>query len=275
MSQESENPVVRAHRDVVERLWTQPVLELCGRELPDTGQGTVLAAEARCGAVVHDWLNRLPEDTRMMVLDPSGVMLDEARSRVTDKQQRRLFFVEERVGALSYADEVFDAAVCLQGLVTTRQAREGLAELRRVVSPQSPVVTCFPLHDSFGEFYDLFDEALRSCGLEDVLARIGEVRSNLLSPARLSTLADDEGLDQLEVTELSWTVAFDGGREFLYSPLVQETFFPHWIGAVRSSEREDVLNHIGRAIDSYWSDRMLETDIKAALVVAVRGEGPD
>ena len=244
MSDLSEHPRVRAHREVVERLWTEPVLDLCGDDLPMPDNATVLAAESRCGAMLKRWLTDLPAATRVMALDSSGPMLDEARSRIDEEEHQRIYFVQQRVGSLSYADGVFDAAVCLHGMVTSRQAYEGLSELSRVISPGGRLVACFPLNGSFPEFYDLLDEALRACELEDVLLRLGELRENLLSPARVATLANQQNLDGVEVSELRWQVAFGSGREFLYSPLIQETFFPNWTGAIRSSEREEVLAYV-------------------------------
>ncbi len=268
MSDVSENPVVRAHRDVVERLWTEPVLQFCGAELPRPADSTVLAAESRCGATVLKWLENLPKSTRLMALDSSGPMLDEARSRISEEEQQRIYFVQQRVGALSYADGVFNAATCLHGMVTYRQAKEGLGELARVITDEGTVVACFPLLSSFPEFYDLLDEALRSSGLEEVLGRIDELGENLLTPARVATLAEQVGLRQVSISEVDWEVAFGSGREYLYSPLIQETFFPHWIGAIRSSEREDVLSYIDRAIDTYWRGRTINSRVRAALLIA-------
>lgn len=272
MSDVSENPKVRAHREVVERLWTEPVLGLCASELPVPDNATVLAAESRCGAVLLRWLPDLPEATRVMALDSSGPMLDEARSRIDEKQQQRIFFVQQRVNSLSYADGVFDGAVCFHGIVTARQASEGLAEMSRVISSGGKVVAGFPICESFPEFYDLLDEALRACGLEDVLLRLDELRDNLLTPGRLASLANQQQLDSVEISELRWEVGFGGGSEYLYSPLIQETFFPHWVGAIRSSERDDVLAYIRDAVDTYWSEQMLTTEVKAALLVGRKSE---
>lgn len=272
MSEVSEHPQVRAHREVVERLWTQPLLDLCGDDLPDSVASTVLAAESRCGAVLLRWLPALPADTRVMALDSSGPMLDEARSRIDEAAQQRIFFVQQRVTSLSYADGVFDGATCFHGLVTSRQTNEGLSELCRVVSPGGTVMVCAPLRTSFGEFYDLLDEALRACGLQDVLGRLEELRGNLLGSATMATLAGEQPLEEVVVEELSWEVAFSGGREYLYSPLIQETFFPHWIGVVRASEREQVLGYIGNAIDTYWRDETLTSQVKAVLLTARRAE---
>lgn len=272
MSEVSENPIVRAHRDVVERLWTKPVLDLCIDELPTPEGSTVLAAESRCGAVVERWVEGLSQDTRVMALESSGAMLDEARSRISEIEQQRIFFVEQRVSSLSYADDVFDGACCFHGLVSTRQVREGLTELTRVVSPGAKVVTCVPLRSSFREFYDLLDEALRASGLIDVLPRIDEMHDELSSASRLVELADELELDGVKFDELTWEVAFGSGREYLYSPLIQETFFPHWVGAIRASEREEVLGYISNAIDTYFSDRTLNTQVVAGLVTGTKGE---
>lgn len=275
MTEVSDNPMVRAHRDVVERLWTEPILDLCADEFPVPEGATVLSAESRCGAVVLRWLESLPEGTRMMALDSSGPMLDEARSRVPEAEHRRIFFVQQRINSLSYAEGVFSGAVCLHGMITRRQAKEGLSELTRVTAPKGRLVACFPLVGSFAEFYDLLDEALRACGLETALGRLHDLRENLLTQNALASLAEEAGLKDVELSELSWEVAFGSGREYLYSPLVQETFFPHWIGAIRASDREEVLRYISNACDTYWKERTLNSKIQAALLVANKPSDED
>jgi SAM-dependent methyltransferase len=267
MSEAADHPAVRSHRQVVERLWTVPVLDLCADELPAPDGSTVLSAESRTGAVLLRWLKVLPSGTRVMALDSSGPMLDEARERIDESEHRRIFFVKQRINALSYADGVFDGVVCLHGMVSRRQAREGMSELWRVVAPGGRLVACFPLAGSFPEFYDMMEEALRALGLTNALGRMSDLKSNLLEENAVARLLDGAPAE-VTYNELTWEVAFGSGREFLYSPLVQETFFPHWVGAIRASDREKVLRYIGDAIDTYWRDRTLDTSLQAALVVA-------
>lgn len=275
MSQMTEHPTVRAHRDVVERLWTQPLLELCGPELPRPLDATVLSAESRCGAVVLRWFEELPEGTRMMALDSSGPMLDEARERMAEEDLRRVFFVQQRVNALSYADGVFDATLCLHGMITGRQAREGLEELVRVTAPGGEVVAAFPVVESFSEFYDLVDEAIRALDLEGAFERLQELRGNLLSQAQIAAIGSELEVEAVELSELSWEIAFSSGRKFLESPLIQETFFPHWVGAIRFSEREEVLRYVERAIDTYWKGRSFTTEVRAILLKAQKVSSGD
>jgi len=267
MSQTLESPTVRAHREVVERLWTTPLLDACADLLPHVEGKTALSAESRCGEVVARWLERLPEDTRLMALDSSAAMLDSARERVSEADQRRVFFVQQRVNALTYADEVFEASVCLHGLVSRRQVDEGLSELLQVTASGGEVVACVPTSESFGEFYDLLDEALRAQGLHDALERLGELREHtLVNAGSLASSAKKAGLHDVTMERVRWEVSFASGRDFLNSPLIQETFFSHWSGSIRGSERDAVLGYITRAVDTYWRDRTLGSQVEAALI---------
>lgn len=273
MTETADHPTVRAHRDVVERLWTEPILDLCAVDLPTPENATVLTAESRCGAVILRWLEHLSSGTRMMALDSAGPMLDEARSRVPEEEHRRIYFVQQRLNSLSYANGVFNGVVCLHGMVTRRQAEEGLKELTRVTADDGELVASFPLGSSFREFYDLLDEALRARGLENALYRLEELRQSLLSADDIRRIADQEGLEVREISELSWEVAFSSGREYLYSPLIQETFYPHWVGAIRASEREEILRYISDACDTYWRGRTLNSHVRAALLIARKPSG--
>lgn len=255
-----------AHRDVVERLWTEPIFERCRELLPRPAGTTVLVAEARCGYVPMKWSELLPEGTRIMALDSSSTMLDAARLRIGEELQRRIFLVQQRVSSLSYADDVFSATVCCHGLVTGRQLEEGLSELVRVTLTGGGVAVGVPLASSFPEFYDLLDEAMRVHGMGEALHRIDELRNTLASPARVFEVARRLNLENLEIRELSWEVGFNGGRDFLHSPLIQETFFPHWTGSIRSSEREPVLRYISDALDTYWHERKFKSRVHAVFL---------
>jgi SAM-dependent methyltransferase len=262
----------KAYKTVVERLWTEPVLDACGDALPRLESATLLVAEARCGYVPLEIAPRMGPNTRVMALDSHGPMLDLARKRAEGREgEDSIYFVNQRVGNLSYADGVFQAGICLDGIYTGRQADEGIGELARVTADEGTVVVATPLATSFSEFYDMLDEALRAQGLVDVCARVDKIQDSLISPGRLASVAASAGLTDVSVDQIEWQVGFEGGRDFLHSPLVRETFFPHWIGLVRSSEREPVLRYISDAIDTYWHGKRFVTSVAAGLMVGRKG----
>lgn len=267
-----DQKVAEAHREAIEPLWTEPLYEKIADLIPLAEQGTQLVAEARCGYIPLKIRERLDDGVRVIALDPERVMLDHARDRDEDLTDG-IFFIPERVDAISYADGVFDASVCVDGIVTARQAEEGIAELDRVTVEGGRVAVAGPLGSSFQLFYDMLDEALRAHDLEQRLERIDRLRKTLLSPARMTAIAEEVGLEVDDVYELEWTVSFDRGREFLHAPLVRETFFPHWLGLVSSPKREQVVRYVTDAIDTYFHGRSIETNLAAGFLVGTVTEG--
>lgn len=270
MTDASEYQAALAHKQVVEPLWTTPLFEACNPALHVPDAVSVLVAESRCGYVPVRIAEDLPVDTRVIALDPSRAMLDQARQRVSDELARRVFFVPQRVGKLSYADDVFRASICLNGVVTTRQMNEALSELSRVTAPGGTVTLAAPMRSSFPEFYDMLDEALRAHSLHDVLGRMYELRASFLTPSRLVDTAEDVGLLEVTFDELTWEIEFRSGQELMMSPLIRETFFSHWIGIIRSSDREPILRYIADAIDMYWDDRAFTVRVVAGCITGMR-----
>lgn len=266
----NEHQAAVAHKSVVEPLWTEPVFRACRPGTDVTAGVSVLVAESRCGYVPMHMVPDLPEDTRVIALDPSRAMLDQARQRISEEIARRVFFVPQRVSSLSYADDVFRASVCLNGVITVRQARDALGELSRVTAAGGAVTLAAPVKDAFPEFYDMLDEALRAHHLHDVLGRMHELRASFLTASRLASIAEDAGLVDVTVQEISWEVEFKSGQGLLMSPLIRETYFPQWIGVVRSSEREPILRYIADAIDMYWHERPFRCRIVAGCLSGMR-----
>ena len=265
-----EHQEALAHRAIMEKLWTEPVMRAAASKLPRPQGATVLAAEARCGWAPVRWAQDLPEDTRVIALDPSRAMLDQARGRIDEDLSRRVFFVPQRVSHLSYADDVFSASMCVHGVVTVTQAKDALSELARVTLSGGRVLLAVPTVDAFPELDDMITEALLSHQLEDAVARIRGLKAQFLGPNNLMAMARHVGLTDVEMTRMEWSLAFDSGRELLLSPMLRETFFPHWIGVIRSSDREPVLRYVADAVDTYFHERTFNCTVDALIMVGTR-----
>lgn len=254
------------HIASTEPLWTIPVFDVCLDHLPTPSGATVLSAESRCGHVPGRWAERLPDDTRLIALDPSRQLLDRARERVDASKHRRVFFMSQRVAALSYADGVFKGAACVHGLTTMTQAVEGLAELARVTDRGGKVVIAAPLASALPEVYDLFDEAFRINRLDDQLARFIAARQTFVDGAALEQAAAERGLRDVGTAQVEWRLAFERGGAMIRSALLRETFFPHWMGAISPPSRDPILRALARAIDTYFVDESFTTTMRAVVL---------
>ncbi len=252
-----------AHVLVVEKLWIKPVMDTLLDELPEVTQGSVLVAEARTGYVPMLWSSSLPAAIRIMALDPSRTMLDAARARLDDALQRRVFFVPQPVNALSYANGVFNAALCVEGIMTRTELKEGLSELARVVEPGGKVALVVPGFDCFGVLYDMLEEALMAHQLDASAERLAALRETFIQPQDLYAFARDFGMHDLDVSRHSWHVTYESGSEAVRSPLVRQTFFGHWMSIIRSSEREPIMRYMIDALDTYFHERVLEVEVTA------------
>lgn len=258
-----------AHKNVIEALWTKPLLDAYLTNLPVPSGASVLVAEARCGYVPMRWLATLEGNTRIIALDPSRAMLDQARQRMDEVQQRRVFFVPQQVSALSYAaDDVFLASVCVNGLWTTKELEHGLKELVRVTVSEGKVVIAAPLWNCFSELYDMLHEALRVYELEDALKRIQAKRRSLIHEGDVLAAAKHMELQDIELDCLHWRVSFHSGRDLLASPLIRELFFEHWVSVIRVSDRDHVLRYVVDAIDTYFHERTLTCQMHAICLRA-------
>lgn len=279
MTKTTENTFeqARAYKSVVEKLWTRPIFEASRQLLPADESATVLVAEARCGFVPIELLDVFGAGTRIIALDGHDSMLDVARKRAESLDtKKRIFFVDQRVDNISYAEGVFRAGICLDGLLTRRHVEQAIGELSRVSAPGATVVLATPLAESFAQFYDILDEALRAHKILDTVApRIAKLKRTLLTPPRLAALGRAAELESIEVQKLSWEIAFAGGHEFLQSPLIRETFFPQWLGLIPSSDREPILRYVGDAIDTYWHGRSFQTSISAGVLSARVAQNKD
>lgn len=265
-----EHQEALAHQMIMEKLWTQPLLDVTMPELATPDGSTVLVAEARCGLPAISWSRYLPESTRIIALDPSRTMLDQARQRIAEDLQRRIFFVPQSIQSLSYADDVFKASVCVHGLNTPAQLRDGLRELSRVTQHGGQLMVAMPTWDCFAEIFDMFDEALQAQQLTDAAQRLQDCRRGLIHEENVVSAAREFGLHDLSLTRHSWDVAFSSGREVVLSPILRETLFDSWISVIRSSEREPSLRYIADAIDTYFHGRTFESTLKLLSLVASR-----
>ena len=265
-----ELDAVAAHRAAVEPLWTTPLLEGCGAWLPRLEEGSALVAEARCGAIPLYWSSRLPAAVRVIALEPSRAMLDQARARFDGLSNRRVFPLPQSIERLSYADGVFRAAVCLEGLETRVQMRAGLAELGRVVEPGGALVVAVPARETFAQIQEMIAEAAHLDGhrVEDALR--DAVDDLLVDEDALHERALEIGLGEIEMQGVEWSVAFDSGLHALASPVVRGPLIAAWFSAIPIADRERVARRAADAIDTYFREVDFVAEARALCLRGVK-----
>ncbi len=114
-------------------------------------------------SVARDPRARWTTQGRIIAIDPSSPMLDEARTKAgrARRQAHLLPHRERRLPKLSFADDVYDLVVCNAGLQEFDDPERAIREFARVAKPGGRVAVTLPLAGTFGEFYDLYPRGAR------------------------------------------------------------------------------------------------------------------
>jgi ubiquinone/menaquinone biosynthesis C-methylase UbiE len=180
--------LVRRAVDLAEIEPGHSILDLCTA----TGIAAFLAAE------------RAGREGSVIGLDPSSSMLDVARARSASVGYDYIRWNEGAAAQLTYADESFDAVLCLQQLHMEPNPLLVLEEVRRVlVEDGRAVITMWSARTS-NEWMAVLEDALRRVGapLPGSLA--------LTQPGNLEALLQTSGFVQIETARVSDRMRLQG-----------------------------------------------------------------
>ncbi len=165
-----------------------------------TGLAAFLAAEraSREGSVVG--------------LDPSPELLDVARERSASVGYEFIRWQKGDPAQLTYADESFDAVLCIQALTTMPRPDAVLAEARRVLVEGGRLVVTLWGARAFNDWMVLVDNALRRSGM--LPSGAPPRPSGMSQPGNLEVLLQAAGLTDIEVARVPDRMRLQGIEGF-------------------------------------------------------------
>ncbi len=142
-------------------LWSRHFGKLLMRHLRLPPKSTVLDVGCGTGYPSLEILQRLDAQSRIIAIDASSPMLDEARNKAGAAAGKRIFFrSESAIPRLSFAADVYDLVVSNAGLHEIDDPEGAIREFARVTKENGRVVVTLPLAGTFEEFFDIFREML-------------------------------------------------------------------------------------------------------------------
>jgi SAM-dependent methyltransferase len=233
--------LVKVYDEEIAPIWSDRFQALIEDGLPDPLTGAVLEVGCATGALTAELLRRHQGTGRIVAVDPSPALLDEARLRlcdpVTGKLSGKLFLRgQERRSKLPFAEETFDLVLAHPGPAEAQQSavdwQGQLADLVRVAAPGALVLATRPLRDSFAEVLDLLDEVLLKRGDEPRRQRLRAHRNAQPDGPALAGAAELMGLTDVQVTVDRWELLFRSGRELFYAPSIEQGPLGAWKAVV-------------------------------------------
>lgn len=247
--------------------WGERFAEIVDEHIELPKKGRVLYVASGTGGHAMALQERAGDEVTLVCVDESEECLDLARAKAAVISAEPEF-QRAQLESLGFEDDLFDLVIGDASLVAPERLPEMVSEMIRVAAPGSTVALSLATSSSFGEFFSIYWEALRSAGLESHGRDVEELITELPTVSEIEALVQREGLDAVN----SWTrieeFDYESGEEFLNAPLITDFLFKNWLGSLPGTDdREIVIKEIARIIDEERHDMDFLLTLKATLVV--------
>ena len=263
-----EDKLAKIYDAEVVPIWSRRFGKMLLRDLTIPHKAMVLDVNCGSGYPSLEILKRMDEQGRIIAIDTSSPLLDEARTKAGKLSGKRIFFrSESALPKLPFADEVYDLVVANAGVQQLEDPEPAVREGARVTKVGGLVVATYPLAGTFREFYDLFREVLIKGDYKDALDRLDAYLTRYPPLEQAQAWFEDAGLTGIETEYETFTLLFKSSREFFFAPIIEYGPLSSWKAiAGKGQQMQDVFWQTKGAIDAYFQGTAFSVTVFAGCV---------
>ena len=263
-----EDKLAKIYDAEVVPIWSRRFGRMLMRDLSIPPKAMVLDTNCGSGYPSLDILRRMDEAGRIIAVDSSSPLLDEARTKAGKLSGKRIFFrSESTLPKLPFADEVYDLVLSNTGVQQQDDPEPAIRECARVAKIGGRVIATYPLAGTFGEFYDLFREVLIKGDYKDAIDRLDAYLTRYPPLEQAVAWFEDAGLTDIETEYESFTLLFKSSREFFFAPIIEYGPLSAWKAiAGKGQQMQDVFWQTKAAIDAYFQGTAFSVTVYAGCV---------
>ena len=250
-----EDKLARLYDTQILPIWSQRFGRPLLRDLELPPRAMVLDVGCGTGYPSLELLKRMDEHGRIIAIDPSPAMLDQAREKAGALAGKRIFFRSEApLPKLSFADDVYDVVISNAALQEFEDPEPAILEFARVTREFGQVAVTLPLAGTFSEFFDIFREVLTKRDRPDGIDRLDAYLARFPPIEQAQAWFEDAGLSDVHVEFQEYSLLFKSSREFFFAPLIEFGPLNAWKAiAGKGQEMQDVFWDCKKAIDTDFS----------------------
>jgi ubiquinone/menaquinone biosynthesis C-methylase UbiE len=249
-------------------IWSRRFGKLLLRDLALPPKAMVLDVGCGTGYPALEILSKMDAEGRIIAIDPSSPMLDEARTKAGRLSGKRIFFRSEAATPkLVFADDVYDLVVCNAGLDEFDDPERAIREFARVAKPGGRVAVTLPLAGTYNEFFDLYREVLAKLDRQDAIDRLDAHMTQYPPLEQVEAWFEDAGLVDVKGEWDTFTLLFKSSREFFFAPLIEYGPLAAWKAiAGKGQPMQDAFWHLKSTIDAYYAGGSFAVTVNAGIV---------
>jgi ubiquinone/menaquinone biosynthesis C-methylase UbiE len=249
-------------------IWSQRFGKLLLRHLALPAKAMVLDVGCGTGYPSLEILRKMDDQGRIIAIDASSPMLDEARAKAGPLSGKRIFFRSENaIPRLSFADDVYDLVVCNAGLQEFEDPEASIREFARVAKPGGRVIATLPLAGTYEEFFDIFREVLIKQDRADAIDRLDAYLTRYPPLEQAEAWLEDADLTDVKAEFETFRLLFKSSREFFFAPIIEYGPLVEWKAiAGKGKQMQDAFWECKTAIDAYFGGGSFAVTVVAGCV---------
>ena len=263
-----EDKLAKLYDAEVVPIWSRRFGRMLLRDLAVPNKAMVLDTNCGTGYPSLELLKRMDEAGRIIAVDMSSPLLDEARTKAGKLSGKRIFFRSEAgLPKLPFAEQVYDLVIANVGLQQIDDPEPAIRECARVTKVGGEVVATYALSGTFGEFYDIFREVLIKGDYKDAIDRLDAYLTRYPPLEQAAAWFEDAGLSDVRVEYESFELLFKSSREFFFAPIIEYGPLSNWKAvAGKGQQMQDIFWQTKASIDAYFSGRAFSVTVNAGCV---------
>ncbi len=232
-------------------LWSAPfglslldeVMYRPGMNVLDLGFGT--------GFPLLELAQRLGDSCHVFGIDPWTAGVERARAKAFQMNVENVEVVEGVAEQMPFENEFFDVIVSNNGINNVADQAKAVAECARVCKPGGQFLITVNLPGTMREFYDAYEETLRSLGKTNEATRLNEHIFAKRKPVSFMTdLLEKNGFTISTVKENSFAMRFLDGSTLLNHFFIRLAFVEPWQQVLDARDVSVVFDRLEENLNS-------------------------
>jgi ubiquinone/menaquinone biosynthesis C-methylase UbiE len=232
-------------------LWSAPF----GLRLLDVihYKGNMKALDIGCGLgfPLLELAMRLGDTSKVYGIDPWKAGIDRIRQKINIYELSSVDVVEGQAEEMPFEDNSFDLVVSNNGINNVKDLEKTLEECCRVSKTGAQFVFTFNTGQTFAEFYEVYREVLRDCGLQEREKQLSEhIYSKRKPVSEFENNLENHGFKVTSTYHDVFRYNFTDATAMLNHFFFKLAFIPSWKEIISTDCQEEIFGKIKAILNS-------------------------
>lgn len=194
---------------------------------------------------------RLGKTSQVYGLDPWKAGIERVRQKIETYGLSNVEVVEGRAEEMPFEESCFDLIVSNNGINNVKNVEKTLGECGRVSKHGAQFVFTFNTDQTFVEFYDVYREVLKDCGMKEYQKKLSEhIYSKRKPVSEFKNDLEKHGFRVISIYDDIFYYRFFDATAMLDHFFMKFAFMPSWKKMIPDDRQEELFQKIENRLNA-------------------------